>query len=140
MSDMRHLVGVMLAIVLAAAVFFAASWGYLKLLIGPAGLGLLPGGGGSLLHSHPALEGFGAQQAPVPRARAPTDQEAGRGPVAGWDGAAAAGGPNGPGPPPPPEGSWGPRRIRLIPPPRQWYGWCGMAASLSCWSMSTRIA
>jgi hypothetical protein len=58
---MRHLVGVVLAIVLAAAVFFAASWGYLKLLIGPAGLsGPLPGGGGSLLHNHAVLEGFGA--------------------------------------------------------------------------------
>ena len=30
---MRHLLGVVLAIVLAAAIFFAASWGYLKLLI-----------------------------------------------------------------------------------------------------------
>jgi hypothetical protein len=57
---MRHLVGVALAIVLAAAVFFAASWGYLKLLIGPAGLGALPAGGGSLLHNHAVLEGFGA--------------------------------------------------------------------------------
>ena len=60
MSDMRHLVGVVLAIVLAAAVFFAASWGYLKLLIGPAPPGSLPGGGGSLLHNHVGLEGFGA--------------------------------------------------------------------------------
>jgi len=50
----------MLAIVMAAAVFFAASWGYLKLLIGPAGLGRLPGGGGSLLHDRAVLEGFGA--------------------------------------------------------------------------------
>jgi hypothetical protein len=50
----------MLAIVMAAAVFFAASWGYLKLLIGPAGPGRLPGGGGSLLHNHAVLEGFGA--------------------------------------------------------------------------------
>jgi len=57
---MRHLLGVALAIVLAAAVFFAASWGYLKLLIGPAGLGTLPAGGGSLLHNHAVLEGFGA--------------------------------------------------------------------------------
>ena len=57
---MRHLVGVVLAIVLAAAVFFAASWGYLKLLIGPAGPGTLPAGGGSLLHHHAVLEGFGA--------------------------------------------------------------------------------
>jgi hypothetical protein len=57
---MRHLVGVMLAIVMAAALYFAASWGYLKLLIGPAGPGRLPAGGGSLLHDHAVLEGFGA--------------------------------------------------------------------------------
>jgi hypothetical protein len=57
---MRHLVGVVLAIVLAAAIFFAASWGYLKLLITPSALGALPGGGGSLLHNHAVLEGFGA--------------------------------------------------------------------------------
>ena len=56
---MRHLVGVMLAIVMAAALFFAASWGYLKLLIGPAGVGRLPAGGGSLLHNHAVMEGFG---------------------------------------------------------------------------------
>jgi hypothetical protein len=56
---MRHLVGVMLAIVMAAALYFAASWGYLKLLIGPAGAGRLPAGGGSLLHDHAVLEGFG---------------------------------------------------------------------------------
>ncbi len=57
---MRHLLGVVLAIVLAAAIFFAASWGYLKLLIGPARLGALPAGGGSLLHDRAVLEGFGA--------------------------------------------------------------------------------
>ena len=57
---MRHLVGAGLAIVLAAGVFFAASWGYLKLLIGPAGPASLPAGGGSLLHNHAVLEGFGA--------------------------------------------------------------------------------
>jgi hypothetical protein len=57
---MRHLTGFVLAIVMAAAVFFAASWGYLKLLIGPAPPGTLPGGGGSLLHNHAVLEGFGA--------------------------------------------------------------------------------
>src|SRR6201985_1021017 len=56
---MRHLVGVMLAIVMAAALFFVASWGYRKLLIGPAGFGRLPAGGGSLLHNHAVLEGFG---------------------------------------------------------------------------------
>ena len=55
---MRHLAGVALAIVMAAAVFFAASWGYLKLLILPAGSGALPAGGGSLLHHHAVLEAF----------------------------------------------------------------------------------
>ena len=57
---MRHLMGVILAIVLAAAIYFAASWGYLKLLIGPTAIGRLPAGGGSLLHNHAVLEGFGA--------------------------------------------------------------------------------
>lgn len=56
---MRHLVGVLLAIVMAAVVFFAASWGYLKLLNAPARGGVLPGGGGSLIHNHAVLEGFG---------------------------------------------------------------------------------
>jgi hypothetical protein len=58
---MRHLVGVLLAIVMAAAVFFAASWGYLKLLVlPPARGGVLPAAGGSLIHDHAVLEGFGA--------------------------------------------------------------------------------
>jgi hypothetical protein len=57
---MRHLIGVLLAIVMAAAVFFVASWGYLKLLIVPVRGGALPGGGGSLIHHHAILEGFGA--------------------------------------------------------------------------------
>ena len=55
---MRHLIGVALAIVMAAAVFFAGSWGYFKLLSGPA-KGTLPAGGGSLIHDHAVLEGFG---------------------------------------------------------------------------------
>jgi len=57
---MRHLIGVALAIVMGAAVFFAASWGYLKLFIGPARTAVLPAGGGSLIHNHAVLEGFGA--------------------------------------------------------------------------------
>jgi hypothetical protein len=57
---MRHLLGVVLAVIMAAAVFFAASWGYLKLLIAPARTAALPAGGGSLLHAHAVLEGFGA--------------------------------------------------------------------------------
>jgi hypothetical protein len=56
---MRHLIGVALAIVMAAAVYFAASWAYLKLLIGPTRAGVLPAGGGSLIHNHAVLEGFG---------------------------------------------------------------------------------
>ena len=56
---MRHLIGVALAIVMAAAVFFAASWGYQTLLIGPARTGVLPAAGGSLIHNHAVLEGFG---------------------------------------------------------------------------------
>jgi hypothetical protein len=57
---MRHLVSVILAIVMAAAVFFAASWGYLKLLTGSGRFGTLPAGGGSLLHDRTVVEGFGA--------------------------------------------------------------------------------
>ena len=59
LRDMRHLIGVALAIVMAAAVFFAGSWGYLKLLIGPAKGGVLPAAGGSLIHDRAVLEGFG---------------------------------------------------------------------------------
>jgi hypothetical protein len=50
---MRHLIGLALAIGLAAAVFFAAAWGYLRLLKVPVvngGASTLPGGGGSLIH------------------------------------------------------------------------------------------
>jgi hypothetical protein len=56
---MRHLIGVLLAIVMAAALYFAASWGYLKLLAGQA-RGGPPSTGGSLIHDHAVLEGFGA--------------------------------------------------------------------------------
>ena len=56
---MRHLIGVALAIVMAAAVFFAGSWGYLKLLGGSA-KATLPAGSSSLIHDHAVLEGFGA--------------------------------------------------------------------------------
>jgi hypothetical protein len=56
---MRHLVGVLLAVILAAAVFFVASWGYLKLLTSPARTTALPGAG-SLIHNHAVLEGLGA--------------------------------------------------------------------------------
>jgi hypothetical protein len=59
---MRHLTGVALAVALGAAVFFAATWGYLRLLTIPVtnGGGPLPGGGGSLLHDTGVLEAFAA--------------------------------------------------------------------------------
>lgn len=60
---MRHLIGIGLAIGLAAGVFFAASWGYLRLLRIPVvngGASTLPGNGGSLLHSGSVLEAAGA--------------------------------------------------------------------------------
>src|SRR5580698_10617841 len=60
LREMRHLVGVVLAIVMAAAVFFAASWGFLRLGLGSARLATLPGGGGSLFSDRNLLEGFGA--------------------------------------------------------------------------------
>jgi hypothetical protein len=55
---MRHLIGVLLAVIMAAAVFFVASWGYLKLLTAPVRGAVLPGG--SLIHNHAVLEGFAA--------------------------------------------------------------------------------
>lgn len=60
---MRHVIGIVLAIGLAAAIFFAASWGYLHLLSIPVvngGASTLPAQGGSLLHSTKVLEAFGA--------------------------------------------------------------------------------
>jgi hypothetical protein len=55
---MRHLIGVLLAVVMAAALFLAASWGYQRLLIVPGRA--LPAGGGSLLHDRHVVAGFGA--------------------------------------------------------------------------------
>jgi len=55
---MRHLIGLILAPVLAAAVFFGATWGYLRLLRIPVAGGAastLPAGGGSLLHDKNVL-------------------------------------------------------------------------------------
>jgi hypothetical protein len=59
----RHVIGILLAIGLAGAVFFAASWGYLRLLRVPVvngGASTLPAHGGSLLHNTSVLEAFGA--------------------------------------------------------------------------------
>jgi len=55
---MRHLVGIVLAVLAAVVIFFAGGWGYLKLLRPPSSSGALatlPGGGGSLLHDHNLL-------------------------------------------------------------------------------------
>jgi hypothetical protein len=55
---MRHVIGIGLAIGLAAAVFFAAGWGYLRLLRVPVvngGASTLPAQGGSLLHDSNVL-------------------------------------------------------------------------------------
>src|SRR6516162_3976923 len=60
---MRHLIGLGLALLLAAAVFFAATWGYLRLLRIPVVNGAaatLPAGGGSLLHDKNVLLAFAA--------------------------------------------------------------------------------
>ncbi len=50
---MRHFIGFVLALVLAAAVFFGAAWGYLRLLQTPVG-------SGSLLHDSHLLLAFAA--------------------------------------------------------------------------------
>jgi len=61
---MRHLVGIVLAVLAAVVIFFAGGWGYLKLLRAPAPAGAvaagLPAGGGSLLHNHNVLVALGA--------------------------------------------------------------------------------
>jgi hypothetical protein len=60
---MRHVIGVGLAIGLAAVVFFAASWGYLRLLRIPVvngGASTLPAQGGELLHDTTVLYAFAA--------------------------------------------------------------------------------
>jgi hypothetical protein len=60
---MRHVLGFGLAIVMAVAVFFAGSWGYLRLLRTPVPGGAaraLPAAGGSLLHDRNVLLAFAA--------------------------------------------------------------------------------
>jgi hypothetical protein len=55
---MRHRIGIVLAVIMAGALFFAGAWGYLRLLRlpGPADqLSGLPAGGGSLLPNHHVL-------------------------------------------------------------------------------------
>jgi hypothetical protein len=60
---MRHLAGIVLAIVAALVVFFAGGWGYLRLLRLPPASGSLaglPAGGGSLIGNHSVLASLGA--------------------------------------------------------------------------------
>lgn len=60
---MRHVTGIVLAVVMAGMVFFAGSWGYLRILRLPPAKGALtglPAGGGSLLSDHAVLFAFGA--------------------------------------------------------------------------------
>jgi hypothetical protein len=60
---MRHVMGIVLAVGLGAALFFAAGWGYDHLLGIPVvngGASTLPAGGGELLHDHTVLYAFGA--------------------------------------------------------------------------------
>jgi hypothetical protein len=60
---MRHVIGIAAAIVLAGAVFFAASWGYLRLLriaLPTAGVSQLPSPGANLLHDTAVLYAAGA--------------------------------------------------------------------------------
>jgi hypothetical protein len=52
---MRHLIGVVLAIVMVAVLFFAGAWGYLRLTALTLPPSQLPGGGGSLLSDHGML-------------------------------------------------------------------------------------
>src|SRR3984885_6429400 len=62
-GQVRHLIGIALAIGLAAAVFFAAGWGYLRLLRIPVvngGASTLPAQGGSLLHDSNVLYAIAA--------------------------------------------------------------------------------
>jgi hypothetical protein len=55
---MRHLIGVFLAVVMAAVFFVAGTWGYLRLLRLPGDS--LPAAGGSLLSHHAVLLSFAA--------------------------------------------------------------------------------
>jgi hypothetical protein len=50
---MRHLIGIVLAIVMAGVLFFAGGWGYLRLLSGG-----LPASSGSLISDHRVLYGL----------------------------------------------------------------------------------
>ena len=55
---MRHLIGILLAVVMAGVLFFAGAWGYLRLTALTTPLSRLPAGGGSLLSDHHMLAGL----------------------------------------------------------------------------------
>jgi hypothetical protein len=55
---MRHLIGILLAVVMAAVLFFAGAWGYLRLTVLTTPLSKLPAG--SLLSDHHMLLGLAA--------------------------------------------------------------------------------
>lgn len=60
---MRHLYGLAMAVVLAAAIFFGGAWGYLRLLRlppAPGQLSALPANGGSLLSQNNVLTALAA--------------------------------------------------------------------------------
>ena len=54
---MRHLIGILLAVVMAGVLYFAAAWGYLRLTTLTTPLSRLPAGG-SLLSDHHMLAGL----------------------------------------------------------------------------------
>ena len=57
---MRHLIGILLAVVMAGVLFFAGAWGYLRLTALTTPLSQMPAGGGSLLSDHHMLAGLAA--------------------------------------------------------------------------------
>jgi hypothetical protein len=57
---MRHLIGILLAVVMAGVLFFVGAWGYLRLTALTTPLSQMPAGGGSLLSDHRMLAGLAA--------------------------------------------------------------------------------
>lgn len=59
---MRHLIGIALAVVLAAAVFFGGTWGYYRLFLrnGPGSAWSVPAGGGGFIGNTTVTLGLGA--------------------------------------------------------------------------------
>ena len=55
---MRHLIGILLAVVMAGVLYFAAAWGYLRLTTLTSPLSRMPAGVGSLLSDHRMLAGL----------------------------------------------------------------------------------